>query len=745
MVMRRMAEWLRIPKRAPRGEVAGPSVGTHLQPYIGELPLNPQLPARDAYNQTDETEALRIYRQTLRDERCAAALDQRLNAAISAPWEVEPGGTMARDRRAAESLAEQLQGIEFDRICRQLLHGVWYGWAVGETMWADGGRQVVLEDLVVRSPDRFWWTVEGELLLRTWTKSQGEPVPPAKFVVLARPGEHGDLPYAPGLARWCFWPVWLKRHGLKFWSVALEKFGAPTAMGKYPRSADATERRRLMEMVLGLATGAGVIVPEDQEIELLATAQRTGGSGGMDFASFVEYLDRCITTTILGQSSTTDQGPWKGTAEVQRDVRDETVASDARLLDSALNTTVARWLTHWNFPGAAVPRIRRDVEPGDDLDARAKREEIVARTAGVRPTLGHVLDTYGGEWEVAPRPAPLPPPSPDDGDPDAELAEEDDEDSVRPLLERAQSSIGPLVDEWVERIGEQLANADSLGGFRERLEGVEIDVAPVANAFGLALVAAMAAGRFDVDAPFQAELAAPASFEHVQLPFAEQIAFFRGKLNLPTASWTDLWQEAHDRAFVVAGAAKDDLVADLRTAVDQAIDDGTTLETFRSRFDEIVEKHGWSYKGGRDWRTRVIYETNLRTSYAAGRYRQLKDITDRRPYWRYRHSEASEEPRIKHLAWDGLVLRHDDPWWDTHYPPNGWGCKCYVESLGEAELAALGKSGPDEAPAIKLRTVTVGASGPNPRTVDVPDGIDPGWAYAPGKSRLGESVEGGDE
>ena len=34
---------------------------------------------------------------------------------------------------------------------------------------------------------------------------------------------------------------------------------------------------------------------------------------------------------------------------------------------------------------------------------------------------------------------------------------------------------------------------------------------------------------------------------------------------------------------------------------------------------------GWA-NGGRNWRTRVIFETNLRTSYAAGRWQQLQRI-----------------------------------------------------------------------------------------------------------------------
>ena len=229
---------------------------------------------------------------------------------------------------------------------------------------------------------------------------------------------------------------------------------------------------------------------------------------------------------------------------------------------------------------------------------------------------------------------------------------------------------------------------------------------------------------------------ATASVSHTRLPFAEQIAFFRSKLDLPTRAWTDIWQDEHDRAFVVAGAAHADLVADLRGAVDKAIADGTTLATFRKDFDSIVAKHGWSYNGGRDWRTRVIYSTNLRTSYAAGRYQQMKDVAEHRPFWRYRHSHASKDPRHDHLAWDGLILRHDDPWFDTHYPPGGWGCKCYIETLAERDLKRLGKDGPDAAPAVRTRTVTVGAKGPSPRTVTVPVGIDPGWAYAPGKSVL---------
>lgn len=232
-----------------------------------------------------------------------------------------------------------------------------------------------------------------------------------------------------------------------------------------------------------------------------------------------------------------------------------------------------------------------------------------------------------------------------------------------------------------------------------------------------------------------------ASTVYGSVPFAEQIKFFRQKLNLPTQAWTDIYNREHDFAFVVAGANRDDLLADFRTAIDNAIANGGTLEQFRKDFDRIVAQYGWDYNGGRNWRSNVIYETNLNSSYHAGRYEQLQAQRSALPYWRYRHSDLVEDPRPEHQAWDGLVLRADDPWWNTHYPPNGWGCQCYVEGLTEDDLKDIGKTGPDKAPPLNTETKLIGKRSPGgPFAVEVPAGIDPSFEHAPGQSRLQSAV-----
>lgn len=217
-----------------------------------------------------------------------------------------------------------------------------------------------------------------------------------------------------------------------------------------------------------------------------------------------------------------------------------------------------------------------------------------------------------------------------------------------------------------------------------------------------------------------------------QLTFQEALDFLRQKLELPTRRWTDLIRSEHDRAFVVAGATKMDLLADLKGAVETAIEDGETLEQFRERFDDITARHGWDFAGGRNWRSRVIYETNMRTAHAAGRNAQMRDpdVLEARPFWQYLHTLALEPREVHKYEWDEMVLRADDPWWEDHDPPNGWGCGCIKVSLSEDDLDRLGLE-VSESPDVETYEWT------NPTTgeiEDIPKGVDPGWNYSPGES-----------
>lgn len=184
--------------------------------------------------------------------------------------------------------------------------------------------------------------------------------------------------------------------------------------------------------------------------------------------------------------------------------------------------------------------------------------------------------------------------------------------------------------------------------------------------------------------------------DRARLRFEEAIAALQLRTKLKgTRTYRDLSGDEHRRAFAVAGAMKADLLADLRDAVQRAVAEGVSLDEFRKDFWAAVKKHGWTgWTGegtddGEAWRTRVIFTTNLRKSYSAGRHAQLSDpeFVKRYPFWEWVHSGLAKEPRTQHAAWNGMTLRHDDPFWRTHFPPRippDYGCGCRVRPSSKA-------------------------------------------------------------
>lgn len=344
---------------------------------------------------------------------------------------------------------------------------MWYGYSVAEALYGREGREVRLTGLPVRSPDRFRWRADGALLLRSPSSPDGEVLPDRKFLVVTRDSEHDDVPHGPGLAYWCWWPVQLKRYGAKFWLTALERYGSPVPLGRHPDGALTAQVDQLLSVLSQIATGSSVAIPESQSIELLSANNRAAG----DHEQWLRYWDQVISGVVLGQSSTTDQGPWRGTAEIQRDVRDEVVAADARLLDDAVSVAVAAWLTEWNYPGAAVPVLHRDAEPPEDLTARARRDQIVSSATGYRVTLRDVQQRYGGEWEPAPAPPPL------EGRVGAEFNAADNADAaIEAATDDAagdwEELVRPVVQPVLDVLDEMVQAGADYEAFRARLDEV---------------------------------------------------------------------------------------------------------------------------------------------------------------------------------------------------------------------------------------------------------------------------------
>jgi phage gp29-like protein len=398
----------------------------------------------------------RIYEAILSDWQVKTCLQQRQLAVVSREWVVEAGGPGARDQAAAEFMREQLNGIGWDRVTNLMLYGVFYGYAVAELIYARDGAHVVIERVAVRNRRRFRFDAEGLLRLLTPDRMvEGIPAPAPYFWHYGTGADHDDEPYGIGLAHWLYWPVLFKRNGIKFWLMFLEKFGSPTAIGRYDAGASEEDRRRLLEATEAIQHDAGIVIPKDMMIDLLEASR----AGTASYQGFHDAMDEAIAKVILGQTMTTQDGSSLSQAKVHLQVRSDLVKADADLICEAWNTGPARWLTEWNFPGAVPPRVWRVMEEPEDLGARAERDARV-RDLGFRPTLAYIRQTYGDGWEPAPAGVPA-------WTGTAEFAQASGEaDYVTTLADQMVARAGGHIEDWVARIRAEVAQA---GGYDELL------------------------------------------------------------------------------------------------------------------------------------------------------------------------------------------------------------------------------------------------------------------------------------
>ena len=211
-----------------------------------------------------------------------------------------------------------------------------------------------------------------------------------------------------------------------------------------------------------------------------------------------------------------------------------------------------------------------------------------------------------------------------------------------------------------------------------------------------------------------------------------------GKRLTTSEHWTDVWREEHATAFTAARMTREQLVEELHRELVKALEAGETMETFRARAQPLLERRGWAppLRGG-DVPTRLkrIYQTNMRTARASGRWSRIERRAGTMPYLVYLLGPSIEH-RDAHVRLAGTILPVSDPFWSTAFPPNGWGCKCRTRQVTARERGRLLGRGDGEYTSAAPRMPD--AEWTNPATGEtrmVPEGIDPGWDYNPGRHR----------
>ena len=293
--------------------------------------------------------------------------------------------------------------------------------------------------------------------------------------------------------------MWFKKNGIKFWLLFLEKFGQPTAVGKYPVGSSDAEKTRLLQALSAIQSSTAIRIPDGMQIEFLEAAR----SGTADYTALIDRMNAAISKVYLGHASAADETPGRlGGQSTATDVRDDLIRADADLICNSFNRTVAKWLTFYNDgEGVAPPRVYRKTKEPEDLKACADKDKVIF-DMGFKPTLQYVTDKYEGEYtEIQTAPVVVDPNIDPATVPQfAEHTPEVDPSPVTAQTDLLAQAAAPMLKGWVDSIRTKVEKAQSLEALRDDLLASysELDSTELVKVMALAFSCAELSGRFDV-------------------------------------------------------------------------------------------------------------------------------------------------------------------------------------------------------------------------------------------------------
>ena len=177
--------------------------------------------------------------------------------------------------------------------------------------------------------------------------------------------------------------------------------------------------------------------------------------------------------------------------------------------------------------------------------------------------------------------------------------------------------------------------------------------------------------------------------DFVATPFAEAVRDFAGRRILPREQFLSLAGEARRKAFTVARATSQDMLATAHDELGKAIAKGADLRELAPALAKRFTDAGWTPLNPSH--VENVFRTNVMGAYGNGRRAQMTQpaVLRARPYWEIRGVDDSRT-RPTHKAAHGKVLRADDPFWQKASPPFGYQCRCRVISRSEADVQKRG-------------------------------------------------------
>ncbi|MBN1340733.1 MAG: DUF935 family protein [Bacteroidales bacterium] len=319
-----------------------------------------------------------IYNEALLDTHLSAVLQKRKTAVLNTPIE------FYRNGEADKTIETHTSSPWFLSLISDMIDTIFWGYSVFQFFKAG---EWIEYDLIPRKHIK----PEKGLLVKNQNDPTGIPYKDAGYKNLLEVGETHNLGLLCKAAPWVIY----KRNGVADYAQFAEIFGQPIREGTYD-AFDDLAREKLKNDMESMGGSSIFIHPDNTQIKLIETQQKTGGSDL--YNDLISLCNAEISKLILGNTLTTDQGEKgaRSLGEIHKEVEDQILVQDKRFVLNVLNYDFSDILRNLGINTAGGEFVFAGKE---ELHAKEKID-IDATLAGLIP----ISDDYFYETYGIPRP-----------------------------------------------------------------------------------------------------------------------------------------------------------------------------------------------------------------------------------------------------------------------------------------------------------------------------------------------------
>jgi SPP1 gp7 family putative phage head morphogenesis protein len=421
-----------------------------------------------------------------------------------------------------------------------------------------------------------------------------------------------------------------KKNALAFWSEHTEKFAQPMRVGKTDVNDDA-QLKNMEAALRNMGSSFWAVMDKDDSIDLLTS---NFGNANTIYENLIDVCNKELSKLILGQTGTTDEKSYAGSANVHKGVLADIIESDCKFLEYQINKNVLPIL---NMHGFGFEGLKFEFEYKEEPSKEEKAKIDASFMPYVKFDKEYLEETYG-----------------------IKLAEESMEvDSEKKSLTNSNDFTNSFECKdlsafysakcevcYTNEITDEVLNLFSEEDKQRFYDGIQSGLytresLPVwmyeAIAVALFLNVCKEWGYNSIDEALQ-------------------------------SSDAGVLRDFQTNIYIFAGAKVFNLV-------NEVMSNSITKDNVFGSFNKYNEE----YLGAE-------YTTSALS--AASALKWIKQIQVNKDSFKILQYVTKRDNRVRpsHQTLDGIIKPVNSEFWNVYYPPNGWGCRCRVSQLRSGDI-----------------------------------------------------------